>query len=71
MALYAVRTTYYFDQIVEADTAEQAMLRGEDSQPEAHLTEELGLVEIDRTAENEPLTRFVGSLEGAPALVHG
>jgi hypothetical protein len=55
MAYYSVRTTYHFDQIVEADTPEQAMLKGEDTQPSASITEDLGLIEVDRTAENEPV----------------
>ena len=71
MALYAVRTTYYLDQIIAAETAEQAMLKAEDTQPPAEVTEGLGLIEIDRTADNEPLSEWHGSLEGAPELIHG
>lgn len=56
MAYYPVRTVYYFDQIVEAETAEQAMLKGEDTQPNHMVIEALGLVEIDRTAEDSPKT---------------
>lgn len=55
MAYYAVRTTYHFDQIVEAETPEKAMLKAEDTQPPASITEDLGLIEVDRTAENEPV----------------
>lgn len=56
MAKYPVRTTYYFDQVVEADTAEEAMLKAEDTQPSLRDTEFLGLYEADRTAETEPVT---------------
>lgn len=53
---YEVVSTYTFTQLVMAETAEQAMLQAEDSQPNLEITEALGLVEIDRTANNEPLT---------------
>lgn len=53
---YEVVTTYTFTQLVDAETAEQAMLKAEDSQPSLEVTERLGLVEVDRTAKNEPLT---------------
>ena len=53
---YEVVTTYTFTQLVMAETAEQAMLQAEDSQPNAEITERLGMVEVDRTANNEPLT---------------
>ena len=53
---YEVVTTYTFTQLVLAETAERAMLQAEDSQPDFELMESLGLVEIDRTATNEPLT---------------
>jgi hypothetical protein len=56
MAQYPVRTVYYFDQVVEADTAEQAMLLGEDFQPSSNEIWSLGLTEIDRTAESEPVS---------------
>jgi len=56
MAQYPVRTVYYFDQVVEADTAEQAMLLGGDFQPSEHDVWSLGLTEIDRTAESEPVS---------------
>lgn len=53
---YEVVTTYTFTQLVMAETAEQAMLQAEDSQPNAEITERLGMVEVDRTANNQPLT---------------
>ena len=53
---YEVVTTYTFTQLVMAETAEQAMLQAEDSQPNLEITEALGLVEVDRTANNQPLT---------------
>lgn len=53
---YEVVTTYTFTQLVDAETAERAMLDAEDSQPSLQVTERLGLVEVDRTAKNEPLT---------------
>lgn len=53
---YEVVTTYTFTQLVMAETAEQAMLQAEDSQPNLEITERLGMVEVDRTANNEPLT---------------
>ena len=52
---YPVRTVYYFDQLVEADTAEEAMLKGEDTQPSELETERLGLYEVDRKAEAQPV----------------
>ena len=55
MAQYPVRTVYYFDQIVEAETAEEAMLKAEDTQPSTAETEALGLDEVDRTAEALPV----------------
>lgn len=55
MAQYPVRTVYYFDQVVEADTSEQAMLKAEDTQPDIYVIEQLGLIEIDRTAESVPV----------------
>lgn len=53
---YEVVTTYTFTQLVPAETAEQAMLKAEDTQPDIMLTEAIGLVEVDRTAKAEPLT---------------
>lgn len=56
MAYYPVRTIYYFDQLVEADTQEEAMLKAEQTQPTAYDTEMLGLYEIDRIAEGQPVS---------------
>jgi hypothetical protein len=56
MPHYPVRTVFHFDQVVEADTPEMAMLAGEDTQPGADIIERLGLIEIDRTAEQAPVT---------------
>lgn len=56
MAVYPVRTIYYFDQLVEAETAEEAMLKGEANEPDEAYMDHFGLVHIDRTADNKPLT---------------
>lgn len=53
---YEVTTTYTFTQWVMAETAEEAMLKGEDKQPDQSWMDHFGLVEIDRTANNQPLT---------------
>lgn len=65
MAYYAVRTTYHFDQIVEADTSEQAMLKAEDTQPDYRMMEDMGLIEVDRTAEFEPIKTLHGEPQPA------
>lgn len=59
MAQYPVRTVYYFDQLVEAETAEEAMLKAEATQPDPDELASLGFdgfYEVDRTAEAQPVS---------------
>lgn len=55
MPEYAVRTVYYFDQVVEAESAEEAMINAGDLQPSEGETDRLGLYEVSRVAEDEPV----------------
>lgn len=65
MEYYAVRTTYHFDQIVEAESSEQAMIKAEDTQPDIRMMEDMGVIEVDRTADPEPIKTLHGEPQPA------
>ena len=57
MAKYPVRTVYYLDQVIEAETAEEAYLKADETELDEISLERLGLTFHDRltVAEAEAL----------------
>ena len=53
MAQYPVRTVYYLDQVVEADTAEGAYLAADRTELDEVTLERLGLTFADRLTVSE------------------